>query len=64
MTTMRIEKVNNVLPSTLSANTLYFVKNGNAVVSYVTDNTGTTAYQTNTTEDKLEPFLLMGATNA
>lgn len=66
MTTLRIEKVDTSLPGTLTPNTLYFVKNGSTVTTYITDGTGTTAYPTNAggaVGDNLHPFLLMGAGN-
>jgi len=63
MTTLRIEKVNNALPTTLNPDTLYFVKlANNTVQSYITDNTGSLAYETNPKpSDPLDSFLLMGA---
>lgn len=44
MAKMRIEKVNNTLPGTLTANTLYFVNSGGTVQQYLTDQTGANAY--------------------
>lgn len=63
MATLRVEKVNNALPSTLQPNTLYFVKTGNTVVTYISDGTGSQAHKVSG-EDQPHSFLLMGATNA
>mgnify|MGYP000862953715 CR=1 FL=1 len=66
MTTLRIEKVDTSLPGTLLPNTLYFVKNGTKITSYITDNTGTNAHPTDSALESsiIHPFLLMGAGNA
>lgn len=67
MATLRIEKVDGSLPGTLQPDTLYFVKQGSTVTSYITDSTGSNAYATSTgssVADTLNPFLLMGAGDA
>jgi len=68
MTTLRIEKVDAALPGILTPNTLYFVKVGSTITSYISDNTGTNAYPTATTtggvSNDIHPFMLMGASNA
>lgn len=65
MTVLRIEKVLNALPGSLSPDTLYFVKDGSTVDTYITDSSGSTAFKTSGSdtgnEDQLDPFLLMGA---
>ena len=67
MAKMRIEKVDGSLPTTLQPDTLYFVKVGSSVSTYMTDSTGATAYPTSngsSSSDSLNPFLLMGAGDA
>jgi hypothetical protein len=60
MAKLRIEKV-AALPSILTPDTLYFVKVGSTITSYLTDHTGTTAYPTSAaSSNDVHPFLLMG----
>lgn len=59
MSNLRLEKITNSLPASLSPNTLYFVKENETVTMHITDQTGNKAYQLNNTD--VEPFLLLGA---
>ena len=64
MATLRIEKVLNQLPSTLSPDTLYFVKlPNNTVETHVTDSTGNVSYLAGGGDGGMDSFLLMGAAN-
>lgn len=63
MSTLKIEKRAESLPSTLTANTLYVVKVGSGFDLYVSDSTGTSALPQNVATNEnndLEPFLTMG----
>lgn len=68
MATLRIEKVDGSLPGTLAPDTLYFVKSGSNVNTYISDSTGASAYPVTPSAGaavvELHPFLLMGAGNA
>lgn len=59
MSNLRLEKITDSLPTNLSPNTLYFVKENSTVTMHITDQDGDTAYQLNNNE--IEPFLLLGA---
>lgn len=65
MANLRIEKRNNSLPAVLTPNTLYIIKTGFTVSLYVSDETGTNAYTTDTvagsTDNAPHAFLTMGA---
>jgi len=64
MALLRIEKVLTQLPTTLTANTIYFLKlTGGTVEMYITDKTGTASYLTGGGNVNMDPFLLMGVTN-
>jgi len=70
MATLRIEKVNGTLPGVLSPNTLYYVKNGSIVESYISDETGSSAFKVTDSSmsgsggtEQFHPFLLMGVNN-
>lgn len=57
---IRFEKRSSGLPSTLTPNTLYFVKTGASTAdAYLSDNTGTTTVKVGGS-DEIDPFLLMG----
>lgn len=45
------------LPGTTVAHTLYFVKNGDTVKTYITDNTGVPFLQSSGGDDGIEPLL-------
>ncbi len=63
MTTLRIEKVINQLPATLSPDTLYFVKlANNTVETHITDGSGNVAYLAGSGDASggMDSFLLMG----
>lgn len=61
MATLRIEKLLSALPGTLTPDTLYFIKNTDGTVeTFITDASGTEAFNTSNNEDQLDPFLLMG----
>jgi hypothetical protein len=47
MSYFRTEKVVSLLPSTLTPNTVYFVRTGGGYRMYVTDTTGSIAYEQN-----------------
>lgn len=67
MATLRIEKVDDILPGVLTPDTLYFVKVGSSISIYISDSTGTSAFAAGSSgvaESELHPFLLMGAGNA
>ena len=54
------------LPSTMAANSLYFIKNGTSVDTYLSDATGATATKVSTGgggSNSIDSFLLMGASN-
>jgi hypothetical protein len=44
---VKILKAISALPVPLAADTIYLVRNGTGFTQYVTDSTGTVAYQTN-----------------
>lgn len=62
MANLKIEKVLNNLPTTLTPDTLYFVKKGNKVETYISDNTGNVAEQVSGVMIP-HPFMSMGAIN-
>lgn len=59
--TLKIQKC-NALPVVLEPNTMYLVKVSDVVQIHITDNIGTSAYQSSssTADDALEPFLFLG----
>lgn len=64
MSILRIEKVVDLLPDPITADTLYMVKKGGAFELYVSDNAGLTAVPLTLKSDmELDPFLLMGVGN-
>lgn len=54
-------QVVNELPATLASHTLYFVKNGDTVVTYITDSNGVAYLQSSGGDDSIEPLLFAGA---
>ena len=59
MAILKFSKVSNNLPGTLASNHVYLVKKGESVEMFLTDSTGTTAYQIN--EPSPHPFLFLAA---
>lgn len=59
MATLKVSKLVDNLPGTLAGNHVYLVKKGESVEMFLTDNTGTTAYQIN--EPPPHPFLFLAA---
>ena len=63
MALLRIEKVNS-LPIPLNPNTLYFVKTGELVEQFISDEEGISAYKVTDSSVSVTPmdsFLLLGA---
>ena len=61
MSTVKFSKRIDALPTTLTPNTLYFIKKGNRVQTYMSDSQGTEALPVGgSSEQSIEPFLLMG----
>lgn len=55
------QKLISALPEQLTPNTVYFVKTGQGFDIWLSDNTGSAAYQQNVVAaDEIDPFLLMG----
>lgn len=56
MTKLNIQKVLDELPSVITPSTIYFVKEGDRVVQYVSDSDGNTAHPVVQKEEPLHPL--------
>lgn len=64
MSEVKFSKKLDELPETLAPNTMYFIKKGKKVLTYLTNSQGTEAHQIGgSSGNSIEPFLLMGVGN-
>lgn len=67
---LKFSKVLDSLPATLQPDTVYLLKSGSNVEMHISDSTGSNTYQVagaaqqGSSEDSIDPFLLMGVSSA